>query len=97
METTTTVTGSNEVKIGYPLKFVTTYYRQRDLTSGIFFRNICVLKMSIFINVYIDLHFQGHLLQLLDEQRRCYPFYLKFDENRLNGVVDIQRFSVFFR
>ena len=39
------------------------YYCQRDLTLGVFYRNIGATKISIFVNVDLDLHFQGHLLQ----------------------------------
>ena len=28
------VTGSDDAEFGYPLKLLTTYYRQRDLTLG---------------------------------------------------------------
>ena len=46
-----------------------TDYRQRDLTLGVFFRNILALKRRTFVNFYTDLHFQDHLLQELDDQK----------------------------
>ena len=32
----TMIIGSNDAEFGYRLKIVTTYYRQRDLTLGVF-------------------------------------------------------------
>ena len=49
LETTTMVIGSKDVEFGYPLKFFTIYYRQRDLKlDDLFFRNIRV-KNEIFL------------------------------------------------
>ena len=65
--------GSNDVEFIVPLKWLTTYHCQRDLTLGVF-RNIHVSKMRTFANSYLNLHFQGHLLQELDGQTKCDKF-----------------------
>ena len=55
-------------RILIPFTFVLiTHYRQRDLALGIF-RNILASKKIIFVNFYIDLHFQDPLLQELDNR-----------------------------
>ena len=56
--------------IRIPWNFLITYYRQRDLTLGVF-RNIRASKMRILKNCGIDLHFQCHQLQELDDQTQC--------------------------
>ena len=60
------VIGHYATKFGFSLKFL--IYCLRDLTVGVFFRNILVSKISIYVNFYPDPHFQGHLLQELDGQ-----------------------------
>ena len=60
------------------------------------FINIRAPKINIFVNFYVDLHFQGHLLQELDDHMQC-DF---FDEYLMNigwmGVRDIQLFFFLF-
>ena len=64
--------GSNGAEFGYPSKSLAAYYHQRDLTLGlVFLINIRFSTMSIFVNVDLELHFQGHLLQELDGQTHC--------------------------
>ena len=41
LETRTMVIGSNDAEFGHPLKFLTIYYRQRDLTLGVFLIFAC--------------------------------------------------------
>ena len=57
------IIGSNDAEFRHPLKYLTTYDRQRDLTLDAFFSNSRVLKMIIFVNVDFDIHLQDHLLQ----------------------------------
>ena len=64
-----------------PLDFLITYYRQRNFTFDVFFRNIRVLKMSIFVNCDLDLHFNGHLIDILDDHTEC-------DHGHLIDILD---------
>ena len=77
METTMMAMGNNYAEFGYHLKFLTTYYRP----MGVCFRNIRVSKMSSFAYFELDSHFQGYLLQKLDDQIQCEHF----GENLRNG------------
>ena len=60
----------HDVEFGYPLKFLTAYYREQNLTRGVF-RNIHDSIMRIFVHFNINLHFQDHLLQELNDQTQC--------------------------
>ena len=68
LEAKTMVIGRDAAEFWSHLNFLIIYYRRRDLTLGVFFRNNHASKMRIFEIVYIDLHFQGHLLQELGYQ-----------------------------
>ena len=50
--------------------------------------------MIFFVNFYIDLHFDVHLLQELDARPQCDHFG-ENDENQLNVVGDIE-ICIFF-
>ena len=52
------VIGSSDAKFGDPLKFLMIYYRQQDLALGVFFRNIRMSKMKMFVNFALHIHFQ---------------------------------------
>ena len=57
---------------------------------------ITSIKRVFFENVDLDLHFkQGYLLQRIRWTDTLRSFWCKRDENRLNGVVNIQFLSVF--
>ena len=56
-----------------------------------------MLKMSILVHCYIDLHFQGHLLHELDDKTHCDHFGENLMKICVNGVIDIQRFFCFSR
>ena len=74
------VIGSDDAELGYPLKFLTTFYRQRDLTLEVF--EIFACQKLAYFYFDLDLHFQGHLLQELDGQTHCDHFgenLMKFD------------------
>ena len=49
--------------------------------------------MGIFVNFGHDPLFQCRMLQELGGQTHCYHF----GENLMNGVIDIQRFFLFFQ
>ena len=60
LETTTPIIISNNAEFGYPLKFVTIYYRKRDLTMEVCFRNKHASKMRFLcVNFDLYLFFQG--------------------------------------
>ena len=63
------VIGRDAAEFWPTLNFFITCYRHRDLT--VFFRNIRASEMKIIVNVDLDLHFQGNLLQELNEHTQC--------------------------
>ena len=74
------VIGGIDAEFGYPSTLLTTNYHSQDLTLGvIYFTNIHLKKMRIFVNADLDLHFQGHLLQELDGQTK----FDHFSENMM--------------
>ena len=97
-ETTTMVISSNSAELGYPLTFLTAYYHQRDLTLGVFLIELLACqKINIFGNLNLGLHFQGNLLQELDDQTHCDHFGENLITDLLNDVVSeiFDVFSVF--
>ena len=67
LDATTMVIGSNNVEFWCYFEFVII----SEIRCAEFFFNIHTSKMRIFVNVYLDLQFQDHLLQELDSQTHC--------------------------
>ena len=82
----TMVTGHDAAKFWFPSNFLITYYQWDLMMVVIFALQTC----DCFKNVDVGLHFQGHLLQKLDDQIQKRSLWWKLDENWLNDVEDIQ-------
>ena len=81
----------------YPLKFFTTYYRQRDLMFGGFFSNIHVSKIRNYCKFLPWPTFSMASVTRIRWPNTLRSFWWKLDENWLNDVVDVQRFFQFFQ
>ena len=89
------IIGSNDAEFGYPLKFSTIFNRQRDLTLGVFLEAFACQKWAFLCKCLPLSTFSRSSVTRIRWPEKVRSFRWKRDEHQLNGVVDIQLFSVF--
>ena len=90
-----TIIGSNDAEFGLLLKFLTTYYCQRDLTLKVFWKYLRV--KNEYFGKFRPWHTFSRLSVTKMMARKCDHFGENLLKIWLNGVRDIQRFFLFLQ
>ena len=98
LESKTMVISQDAAQSWFSSNFFIIDYRQRDLTLGVFLIEIFALKkIRFFCKFWHWPTFSKPSVTRIRWPDTVQSFWWKLDENRLNGVGDIQRFSWFSR